>query len=304
MDSNDSAIDIRTRGEVIGLTTFTALILVLAIPANGLVLLAYLTSSSARRKPSNYLLVNFTISEFITAILVIPLQLVVHIVKPSIAVANGPLCILVGVSSYPFYIISVGTMVCISIDRLYAIRSPLNYRSKMSAKRIAVMIGFTWVHGVTFALVFALVNAIGYNEVSVECGILWREIHMAIAIFLAITHIVLPFVLLALLNYNLVAGLRKQNHTLESHFERHVSVVVDRVGGRRNQAKQGEAVGRYIYIYIYKKFSYVKISLLTLSISHSFPARHNIQFLSNMYFLRSTYLTHSLSARCARNRLV
>ena len=174
----------------------------------------------------------------------------------------------------------------------------------MSAKRIAVMIGFTWVHGVTFALVFALVNAIGYNEVSVECGILWREIHMAIAIFLAITHIVLPFVLLALLNYNLVAGLRKQNHTLESHFERHVSVVVDRVGGRRNQAKQGEAVGRYIYIYIYKKFSYVKISLLTLSISHSFPARHNIQFLPNMYFLRSTHLTHSLSARCARNRLV
>ena len=128
---------------------------------------------------------------------------------------------------------------------------------------------------------------------------------MAIAIFLAITHIVLPFVLLALLNYNLVAGLRKQNHTLESHFERHVSVVVDRVGGRRNQAKQGEAVGRYIYIYIYKKFSYVKISLLTLSISHSFPARHNIQFLPNMYFFKK-YTSHAqlVSKMCSQQACI
>lgn len=241
MDANDSTMDaVRTREEVIGLTTFTVLILVLAIPANALVLLAYLTSSAARRKPSNYLLVNFTISEFITATFVIPLQLVVHIIKPSIAIENGPLCKLVGVTSYPFYIISVGTMVCISIDRLYAIRLPLSYRSKMTAKRIAAMIGFTWVHAATFAFVFGFANGIGHNEVSVECGILWTEIHMAIAILVAITHIVLPFVLLALLNYNLVVGLRKQNHALESHFERHVSVVVDRVGGRKNRARQGE----------------------------------------------------------------
>ena len=149
------------------------------------------------------------------------------------------MCTLVGIASYPFYIVSVATMVCIAIDRSYAIRSPLRYKTKITAKRIGGMIAYTWLHAATFVLVSGFVIGVGPNEVSVECGIRWTQLHIGIGAFMAATHILLPFTLLASFNYILVVSLRRQNRTLESKLEQR-SVVLDRNRVRKNKARQGK----------------------------------------------------------------
>lgn len=240
MQHNASTINVFSTEEVIGLATTTVLIIVLSVPANALVLFAYLTSPSARRKAPNYLLVNVTISEFITALLVIPLQLAAHTINSSLAISDGTVCKLVGILSYPFYIVSVGTMVCISIDRSYAVRSPLRYKVKMTGKRIAGMIAYTWTHALIFVIVFGFIIGVGHNEVSGECGILWDQFHIAVSVLVAMIHIVLPLVLLTVLNCSLVRSLRKQNRTLKNHLEEQLSVVIDRNSVRRNKARQAQ----------------------------------------------------------------
>lgn len=238
MTLNETSIHVYSHEEVSALVALTTFILVLSVPANILVLLGYLTSPSARRKPSNLLLINMTLSELLTAVIVIPLQLVVHCTNSSLARKDGPWCKTVGVLTYPFYIVTVITMVCISIDRFYAIREPLKYKSKMTAKCIGLMIVYTWFHAATFSFIFGFVVGVGYNKLSAVCSIVWDD-HMGVSVFVAATHIVLPFVLLMVLNLNLVASLRKQNRNLMNQLDRELNVT-DRVRAGKDHTRQAQ----------------------------------------------------------------
>ena len=208
--SNASYVEAFTEEAIIIITTITAILLLLAIPANILVLLAYLKTSSALKKPANYLLVNLTISELLLALVVIPLQLLVHIIKPSLVSNGGALCMLVGILTYPFYTAVIITMICVSVDRYYAIRAPLSYKFKISGNRIAYMITYTWFHAAAFVFGFGFSLGIGFNPQMGVCGILWDNSTTVSGVG-AITHIVLPFFLLLGLNINLVVSLKRQN---------------------------------------------------------------------------------------------
>lgn len=238
MSLNETSFHVYSKEEVSVLVAVSVFILLLSVPANILVLLGYLTSHSARKKPSNLLLVNMTFSELLTALVVIPLQLVVHCTNPSLAKDDGVLCKLVGVLTYPFYIVTVATMVCISIDRLYAIRAPLKYKTRMTGKCIGLMIIYTWLHAALFSLIFGLIIGIGYNDLSAACSIVWND-HLGVSVFVAATHIVLPFVLLTVLNLNLVASLRKQNRNLMSQLERELNVTPGHVHAGKDNARHG-----------------------------------------------------------------
>ena len=209
---NGSFIQTFTQEAFLSITIITVAILVFAIPANILVLIGYLKSSSALSKPSNYLLVNLTISEFILALVVIPLQLLVHFIKPSLVQDHVSLCVAVGVLTYPFYIAVTITMICISVDRFYAIQSPLSYKFKISRKRVVYMIIYTWLHSAAFVGGFGLFLGIGFNPSVGVCGIFWDK-NMAVSSMSAFTHIMLPFFLVLGLNINLVYSLRNQNRT-------------------------------------------------------------------------------------------
>lgn len=79
------------------ITMITVAIFELAIAANIIVLTGCLKISDALRKLANYLLVNLTISEFVLALLVIPLQTLVHFIKVGSVSDGGVLCVLVGI---------------------------------------------------------------------------------------------------------------------------------------------------------------------------------------------------------------
>ncbi len=246
MTLNETSFHVYSNEEVSALVVVTAIILVLAIPANILVLLGYLTSPSARRKPSNLLLINITLSELLTTFIVIPLQLVIHCTNSSLAINGGTWCQVIGVLTYPFYIVTVATMVCISIDRFYAIRSPLKYKSKMTCKCIWVMIAYTWLHAATFSFIFAFVIGVGYNKLSAICSIVWDD-HFAVSVFVAATHIVLPFVLLMVLNWNLVTSLRKQNRNLMKQLDTELN---GRVRAGKDSARHGRFLESFLHVYL------------------------------------------------------
>ena len=196
----------------ISITTITSVLIIVAIPLNLLVLIAYLKTPNALKKPANYLLVNLTISEFILVLVVIPLELLVNFIKPNLARDDGALCMLVGILTYPFYIAVTLTMICVSVDRYYSVRAPLRYKFKISGNRIAYMITYTWFHSAAFIFGFGFAVGIGFNRQFGVCGILWDN-NMVISAVAAISHIVLPFFLLLGLNINLVVSLRRQNRT-------------------------------------------------------------------------------------------
>lgn len=215
---NGSYVQMFSEEAILGIIVVTAAILVLAIPANILVLIGYLKTPSALKKPSNYLLANLTIAESIIALLIIPLQLSVNFVKPSLMTAGGAMCVLVGILSYPCYIAVILTMLFISVDRYFAIHTPLTYKFKLRGKRIAYMVTYTWLHAAAFVCGFGLILGIGFNTQIGICGILWDS-NMAVSTVGAITHIVLPFFLLLVLNINLVMSLRHQNRTVAGHLD-------------------------------------------------------------------------------------
>ena len=220
---NGSSAEVFTEDEVVGVVVITTAILILALPANVLVLMGYLNTSTALKKPANNLLVNLTISEFILTLVVIPLQLLVHFIEPNLASNDGSFCIAVGILTYPFYMAVILSMIFISVDRYYAVRAPLSYKFKISRNRIAYMITYTWIHACGFTFGFGFTLGFGYNPQSGVCGILWDK-NMVVSGVGAVTHIVVPFFLLLGLNVNLVVCLRRQNQT-----------AVNKLDNRQNQ---------------------------------------------------------------------
>ena len=274
---NESTVHVYSNEEVSVLVAVTALILTLAVPTNILVLLGYLSSPSARRKPSNLLLINMAFSELLTILVVIPLQLITHCTNPSLARDDATWCKLTGVLTYPFYIVTVATMVCISVDRFYAIRAPLKYKSKMTAKCIGAMIIYTWLHATTFSFIFTFVIGIGYNEQSATCSIVWDD-HFEVSVFVAITHILLPFVLLIFLNYNLVISLRKQNRNLVKQLDRELTVPA-------RFARDSARHGRFLCGFIQRHVEAVAISECGKNFSVFFNACDNL-----VYWVKSSSL--------------
>ena len=215
---NGSSTVVFSEDEVVGVVIITTAILILALPANVLVLMGYLNTSTAWKKPANNLLVNLTISEFILTLVVIPLQLLVYFIEPSLASNNGSFCIAVGILTYPFYMSVIFSMIFVSVDRYYAVRAPLSYKFKISRNRIAYMITYTWIHAFGFTFGFGFALGFGYIPQSGVCGILWDK-NMVVSGLGAVVNIVLPFFLLLGLNINLVVCLRRQNQTAVNNLD-------------------------------------------------------------------------------------
>ena len=215
---NGSYIRMFSEEATLAIIVVTAAILTVAIPANLLVLVGYLKTPSALKKPSNYFLVNLTIAESIITMVVIPLQLLVNFIQPSLMTSGGAMCVLVGILTYPCYITVNVTMLFISVDRYYAIHTPLTYKFKLRGKRIAYMVTYTWLHAAAFVCGFGLALGVGFNTQIGICGILWDN-NMAVSTAGAVTHIVLPFFLLLALNINFVVSLRHQNRNVVNHLD-------------------------------------------------------------------------------------
>ena len=133
---------------------------------------------------------------------------------------------------------------------------------------------------------------VGYNEQSAACSIVWDD-HFEVSVFVATTHILLPFILLIVLNCNLVTSLRKQNRNLVNQLDRELNVPTRFAKG---SARHGRFLCGFIqascwncsYIRMWEEFQYVFLiafdNLLYLVKSASLQRRTRMHF-RYMYFL-------------------
>ena len=146
---NESLVYIFPEKEVITLTIISVLIIVVAVPANFLVLFGYLTSRSTRTKPSSILLLSMTLAELLISVVVVPSQLV-KFMKPELAASGGAFCTFVSSVFYSLYVTMMEILACMSVDRCLAVKSMLRYSRIITKKRVVGVVVFTWIHAVIF----------------------------------------------------------------------------------------------------------------------------------------------------------
>lgn len=233
---NESYVDVYTKDEVTFLSIFSISLIIIAVPANFLVLAGYVTSRPIRTKSSSILLASLTVADLFASALVIPFQLVFQVLHPSMAANRGPLCSFVGSVTYSFYIVITQTLVCMSVDRFYAIRFALRYQSIMTRKRVAVMIVFTWLHSIIFVLLLGpFAVEVDYNPRLGICGIIFDD-RMAKLILMALVYIIIPFVIMVIFNCKMALYLRRHNRRMMTTGGIHP--IYERNG--RTKTREGE----------------------------------------------------------------
>ena len=226
---NESLVYIFPEEEVIILTIASVLIIILAVPANILVLFGYLTSGSTRTSPSNILLVSMTLAELLISVAVVPSQLV-EIMKPELAASGGAFCTFVSSVFYSLYVTMMEILACMSVDRYLAVKSMLRYSRIITKKRVVV---FTWIHAVIFgSIIGPVLIRFEYNYRVGACGMVFHD-RIVILTLIAIIYCVAPFLIIVVFNYKMVMHLRHHNRRILHRAEDQT------ISARRNSARQG-----------------------------------------------------------------
>ena len=229
---NETVVYIFPKEEVIGLTIFSVLIIILAVPGNILVMFGYLTSRSARTNPSSILLVSMTLAELLISIVVVPSQLV-EIMIPELAANDEGFCQFVSSVFYSLYVTMIEILACMSVDRYLAVKSMLKYATIMTRKRVVGVVVFTWIHAVIFgSTIGPYVVRFEYNYRVGACGMVFDDRVVTLTL-IAMIYCVAPFVIIVVFNYKMVMNLRHHNRRILHGAEDQT------INARKNSARQG-----------------------------------------------------------------
>lgn len=192
------------------LATTLGIIIIFGVCGNLLVIIAILRFKRLRRAVNSYLILNLAISDFLTAALLMPYHLAT-VLDLSIIADDGLLCKVGGLLSYPFYISSTITLVMLAIERHIAVSDPLRYMSRVTARTIALMIGYSWFQSVLFVVLFAFLGNIEFSTQSLDCGVSWEGTPLWLSIFALLMTIVLPFFTLLIMSLRvMIIALRQK----------------------------------------------------------------------------------------------
>ena len=223
----------RSFEELIVLTIVMFFIILCSLIGNLMVLIAFKASKVLRKNHSNFLILNLATSDFLSAGLLMPFQLVI-VIQPSLVIHGGILCSLAGVLSYPFFIVSSFSLVMLSFERYVALGYPLHHLSKITPRFIGTMVIYPWVHALCYATFTGLAIDIKFDPKSLDCGLGWRERHIAFVLFTALVHVVFPFVALVTLNTRTLLLVRNQGRRTRLHLQASQgNIVANRRKGRR-----------------------------------------------------------------------
>ena len=229
---NESVVYIFPKEEVIGLTIFSVLIIILAVPANILVMFGYLTSRSTRTNPSSILLVSMTLAELLISIVVVPSQLV-EIMKPELAANDEAFCKLVSSVFYSLYVTMIEILACMSVDRYLAVKSMLKYATIITRKRVVGVVVFTWIHAVIFcSTIGPFLVRFEYNYRVGACGMVFDD-RIVMLILMAIVYCLAPLTIIIVFNYKMVMHLRHHNRRILHRAEDQT------IDARKNSGSQG-----------------------------------------------------------------
>ncbi|XP_071609093.1 G-protein coupled receptor 78 [Heliangelus exortis] len=149
------------------LALLLVLVLVVSLLSNLLVLLCFVYSTEIRKQVAGVFLVNLSFCNLLLTVLNMPSTLL-GILK-SQQPLGGCFCKAVGFLETFLTSNTMLSMAALSIDKWIAVVFPLNYTSKMRYKDAVILMGYSWLHSLTFPLVSLFYSWVDYSNVYASC---------------------------------------------------------------------------------------------------------------------------------------
>ncbi|XP_046564951.1 D(1A) dopamine receptor-like [Haliotis rubra] len=173
LDASDLALTERSDVEIALLSAFIIFIILLAIAGNMAVIFAIYTSHHLQEEMSNIFIVNLSITDLTSAVVVMGSAMV------AISTDSWPMgqawCDIVCAVNYCMIIVSMLNLCFISVDRYIAIVHTLQYNLLMTRRKIFIMIAYSWFQGAMFACVPVIFRWVKYDYWEAICAIQWHE---------------------------------------------------------------------------------------------------------------------------------
>ncbi|KAM6951873.1 G-protein coupled receptor 26-like [Aplochiton taeniatus] len=142
-------------------------IIIVSLLSNVLVLICFLYNPEIRKQVPGLFTLNLTFCNLLLTVSNMPITLV-GLVNKGQPGGDG-FCQLVGFFETFLTTNSMLSMAALSIDRWIAVVFPLRYHSKMRHKDAAFVLGYTWVHSLSFSVVATCLSWVGYHQLYASC---------------------------------------------------------------------------------------------------------------------------------------
>lgn len=164
---------------------------IVALFGNFLVIVAIVNSNNLRNQLSNILIVNLSITDITSALVVMSTSFLA--VALDIEYIHPVWCNACCIMNYVCIIVSMLTLAFISVDRYFAIIHALTYSVIMTKSRMLIMVGYSWFQGAAFAAAPALLKWVHYDYWEAICAIDWHREKVQ-AVYYVIVAFILCFV--------------------------------------------------------------------------------------------------------------
>ena len=153
-------------------TALSVVICFVTVTGNMMVVLAiFIDPNKELKTPFNYFVANSAICDLLVGIVVDPLSIIYHYFEGSERRFPADLSYIY----FPYFIsctASVLSLAALTVDRYWAITSPLSYRLKLNPKRAGLVAAGIWAFAVMFSFVYLSIGFITYIFVFAHTAIL------------------------------------------------------------------------------------------------------------------------------------
>ncbi|KAL0964793.1 hypothetical protein UPYG_G00329050 [Umbra pygmaea] len=149
------------------LSVLVVVIIIVSLLSNVVVLICFLYNPEIRKQVPGVFTINLTFCNLLQTVSNMPLTLVGLINKGQ--PGGDAFCQLVGFFETFLTTNSMLSMAALSIDRWIAVVFPLRYHSRIRHRDAALVLGYTWVHSVSFSTVAACFSWVGYHQLYASC---------------------------------------------------------------------------------------------------------------------------------------
>uniref|UniRef100_A0A8D0GAC3 G-protein coupled receptor 26 n=1 Tax=Sphenodon punctatus TaxID=8508 RepID=A0A8D0GAC3_SPHPU len=155
------------------LAFFLVLVLIISLLSNLLVLLCFLYSTEIRKQVPGIFLVNLSFCNLLLTLLNMPFTLL-GILRNQQPFGD---CVCQAVGFMETFLTSntMLSMAALSIDKWIAVVFPLSYTSKMRYKDAIILVGYSWLHSLTFPMVSLFFSWVDYSSLYASCTLQLRE---------------------------------------------------------------------------------------------------------------------------------
>ena len=156
--------------------TVSVAMCLVTITGNLLVVLAiFVDPNRDLKSPFNYFVANLAISDLVVGFVVDPMSVAYH-VSEGVAKEYPAKLVYLHIPYFVSSTASVLSLAALTMDRFWAITSPLSYRIKLNPKRAGFVAAGIWVFSLTFPFIYLVTGYLTYAFVFAHTVIIARSV--------------------------------------------------------------------------------------------------------------------------------